>query len=110
MSEDARTLGERLAAQGRAIAARHVPSFSWAGPLAVATGRATVLGATHEDRFTRVEVGPYDRLDRPDRRVSPRAAAHPHPGVPPAAPLSWPAPLSPAHAPVERAPRIPTDR
>ena len=77
------TLGERLAAQGRALAARNLPAFPWAGPLAVATQRGAALDTAHEQRFTRVEVDPDTR--RPPRPAAPR---RPTPG--PVRPVSAP--------------------
>jgi hypothetical protein len=52
------TLGERLDAQARRLAARLLPSFPWAGPLEVVTDRALALAAPYDSRFDRVETQP----------------------------------------------------
>jgi hypothetical protein len=62
------TLGERLDAQARQLAARLLPSFPWAGPLEVVTDRAVALAAPYDGRFERVET-------RPDGATSPRPGA-----------------------------------
>lgn len=80
------TLGGRLDEQARRMAARLLPAFGWAGPLAVVTRRALDLAATGSGRFDRTEV-------RPGRPVMVRApGSADRPGAGPAPVRMPPAP------------------
>ncbi|MFG2712992.1 DUF4157 domain-containing protein [Streptomyces goshikiensis] len=73
------TLGERLDAQGRGIAARLLTPLPWAGPLRVFVDHAAGL-VVCAGRFERVESAP----DRPVPLVAERSGSRPRPapGVP----------------------------
>ncbi|MFJ3902872.1 DUF4157 domain-containing protein [Streptomyces sp. NPDC090025] len=69
------TLGTRLDAQGRALAARTRIGFPWAGPLRSLTTHAAALPAPFQERFRRVE--PTDGAGREPRRGQVRPGRFP---------------------------------